>query len=50
MAEECAGETGIVSDREYRERAVLHDGDVVTIGATTFIVHIPNEEDEEYFE
>ena len=33
-----------------RERAVLHDGDVVTIGATTFIVHIPDEEDEEYFE
>ena len=33
-----------------RERAVLHDGDVVTIGATTFIVHIPDEEDAEYFE
>lgn len=33
-----------------RDRAVLHDGDVVTIGATTFIVHIPDEEDEEYFE
>ncbi len=32
-----------------RERASLHDGDVVSIGAATFIVHIPNEE-EEYFE
>ena len=34
-----------------RERALLHDGDVVSIGAATFIVHIPGEEeDDEYFE
>ncbi len=28
-----------------RERANLSDADVVTIGATTFIVHLPEEED-----
>lgn len=34
-----------------RERALLHDGDVVSIGAATFIVHIPGEEnEEEYYE
>ncbi len=33
-----------------RDRTLLHDGDVVSIGATTFIVHIPGEEEEEYFE
>ena len=33
-----------------RERALLHDGDVVSIGAATFIVHIPGEEDDEYCE
>ena len=32
------------------ERALLHDGDVVSIGSATFIVHIPGEEDDEYFE
>ncbi len=32
-----------------RDRALLRDGDVVSIGAATFIVHIP-EEEEEYFE
>ena len=30
-----------------RERALLHDGDVVSIGAATFIVHIPGEEEED---
>ena len=33
-----------------RERALLHDGDVVSIGSATFIVHIPGEDDDEYFE
>ena len=32
-----------------RERALLHDGDVVSIGAATFIVHIPGEEEEEEY-
>ncbi len=33
-----------------RDRVLLHDGDVVSIGATTFIVHIPGEEEDDYFE
>lgn len=31
-----------------RDRARLRDGDIVTIGATTLIIHLP-EEDDEYF-
>ncbi len=33
-----------------RDRALLRDGDVVTIGATTFIVHIPGEEEDDYLD
>ncbi len=33
-----------------RDRALLRDGDVVSIGATTFIVHIPGNEEEDYLD
>lgn len=33
-----------------RDRVQLHDGDVVSIGAATFIVHIPGEEENDDYE